>query len=157
MTKSEILRKLPFWERKYKINSGELAALIERESNFQPDALGADGEIGLLQLLPGGAIADYEQFNEALSDYYIIDNNLAVGSWYWGKRIPEMLRHFGHENTLRNRVIAWNWGIAHAGKSTLPTVTASFYEHMKAKKKHNYALPVAAGFLGLIAALFRKR
>lgn len=58
--------------------------------------------------------------------------NKKIGTWYFEKRIPQMLRHFGIPNTLFYRIISYNAGIKTAkdfyeGKrKTLPSTTVKY-------------------------------
>ena len=151
MDRSQIINLIARFEREYNIENGFLEAVVSKESSFNPSALGAAHEIGLSQLLPSGALADFEQFHEPLSDYWDIENNLTVAAWYIGKRIPQMLRHFKHPVTRSNIIIAYNWGIGRVGRFPLPAITSAYIEYVNAYmgKKKSPALLVL-----LLAALF---
>jgi len=66
-----------------------LKAVIWKESNFDQNSRGSKGEIGLMQILPEGAVKDWEErFQQkvpsegALSDPEL---NINIGSWYLGR------------------------------------------------------------------------
>lgn len=49
-----------------------------------------------------------------------------VAEWYFNKRIPQMLKHFGKEDTVRNRLIAYNAGIKAVIDGRVPPVTKQY-------------------------------
>ena len=66
-----------------------LKAVIWKESNFNKDARGSKGEVGLMQLLPEGAVKDWEERfqRKVLSEGALSDPelNIEIGSWYLGR------------------------------------------------------------------------
>lgn len=125
MTKDEIKSLIEHYEFKYNIPMGFLEAVISIESNFKVNALGAAQEIGLAQLLPGGAIAEWEKHYAPL-DYWRPDHNLNVAAWYLGERIPKYLKHYNHDDTIKNRVICYNAGIGNLNKGVFPQTTRNY-------------------------------
>lgn len=86
-------------------------------------------------------VAEWNQFHpdEKIQHQDLMDNNLnrRVADWYLNKRIPAMIRHFKKPDTIENRLIAYNAGIAYVknGKS-LPAITQSYlkkYERLVRK------------------------
>lgn len=131
-------------------------AIIARESAFNTAAKGASGEIGLAQLHEAGAIAEWEQFKmPKITDYWAVENNLEVAAWYIGKRIPDMLRHYGKPVTDRNIIIAYNAGISRViSGGTPPKITQDyivFVEDYRAKHGRNQKVYWAA-FMAFVAA-----
>lgn len=68
-----------------------LKAVIWQESKFEPDTIGSKGEIGLMQIMPKFAAADWakahrrkQPSNGALADPEL---NIEIGSWYLGRAI----------------------------------------------------------------------
>ena len=47
------------YAEKYELDPQLVRALIFQESRFNPECRGSKGEVGLMQLLPEGAVADY--------------------------------------------------------------------------------------------------
>jgi soluble lytic murein transglycosylase-like protein len=111
-------------------------AVINIESSWNARARGAAGEIGLMQLLPRGAIADWEQNGPAIRpgtgvdarrmDYWHPVANLMVGCWYLGERIPAMLRRHSLRSTVRNVIWAYNAGIGSVVAGRLPGITEAY-------------------------------
>lgn len=67
------------------IDAALLAAVIETESKFNPDARSSAGAVGLMQLTPATAkgIAEYTHGTKfRLSDLTDPDINVRYGSWY---------------------------------------------------------------------------
>jgi transglycosylase-like protein with SLT domain len=81
---SEVVKKLPFGRaivraaERHRVDPLLLAAMVEMESGFAPDAVSSEGAIGLLQLIPETG----ELYGKTdLFDPYV---NLEVGSQYIG-------------------------------------------------------------------------
>lgn len=73
-----------------------LKAVIRQESGFNPDARGAAGERGLMQIMPGAA-QDWQTHQhrtlptiEALFDPQL---NLEIGAWYLGRALQQWSAH----------------------------------------------------------------
>ena len=63
-------------------------AVIFRESGFNPNATGKAGEIGLMQILPRGAVADWARYHKVPlpteRELFEPAKNLEIGCWYLG-------------------------------------------------------------------------
>ena len=61
-------------------------ALIFQESRFDPQARGRHGELGLMQLLPEGAVAEWSRLTRqplpTEAELLTVDRNLEIGCWY---------------------------------------------------------------------------
>lgn len=68
-------------------------ALIRKESGFDPYAKGKAGEIGLMQILPAGSVADWARVNQQkappVSQLYDVKLNLEIGCWYLGRALDK--------------------------------------------------------------------
>ena len=66
-------------------------ALVFQESRFDPRARGRKGEIGLMQLLPSGAVADWARINKVAEpgedELFDPVMNLEIGCWYLGRAL----------------------------------------------------------------------
>jgi len=67
-----------------------------------------------------------EAFNE--------EANKEVADYYMNTEIPRLLRHFGIEDTIENRLVAYNWGVGNLHKLGLekaPQETLDYIEKYK--------------------------
>ena len=78
-------------------------AIIFTESSFFPDKLGKDGEIGLMQVLPSGAAAEWARVNKRSRPsslaLYNVELNLDIGCWYLA-RAKRRWRTYAHGTEL---------------------------------------------------------
>lgn len=58
-------------------------------------------------------------------DLFNADVNKQIAKWYMNERIPAMLKYFKKEDNARNRLIAYNAGIARVGQ-VLPKETDDY-------------------------------
>jgi soluble lytic murein transglycosylase len=104
----------------YNLDPAMLAAVIETESKFNPDARSSAGAVGLMQLTPSTArgIAQYTGgHNFHLSDLTNPEINVRYGAWY----LRHLLDHYGGDERLA--LAAYNageenvdhWQSAHTG------------------------------------------
>jgi len=56
--------------------------------------------------------------------------NWFVARWYMNTRIPQLLKHFKHEDILENRLISYNCGVGCVGKE-LPKETINYIKKYK--------------------------
>jgi soluble lytic murein transglycosylase-like protein len=117
-----------------------ITKIIQIESSGNPDAYNPkSGAIGLCQILPQGALADWNnyhpngQYDEL--DLYNPEINTLIGEWYINYRIPQMLKYYGIEDTIDNRLISYNFGIGNLknGKP-LPKETQDYLKKYKESK-----------------------
>lgn len=91
-----------------------IRAVVWRESDFNPRAVGTSGERGLMQVTPGAA-QDWAQATRQRSfqntDLFDPQTNLAAGTWYLGRALKRW------SNADKPEVFAlaeYNAGITHA-------------------------------------------
>lgn len=97
--------------------AGRINRVIEIESRGDPNAIGAAGERGLMQILPG-AWADasaYLMVHWPFEDAFDPVKNIIIGSAYYDQVIPRYLTHYGVPDTPYTRLAAYNWGIGKVG------------------------------------------
>ena len=140
--KKQVKKYLSEYSAKYGASLSEMESIALRESSNDPlVGLHPDGiSYGLLGITP---IVEKEFLNMTgtLADRKIIRDNVILGCWFWGYRIPQMLKYFGHRNTLRNRVIAYNAGINYVVKQTeLPGTTIAYIGFMESQKKKSLTM-----------------
>jgi soluble lytic murein transglycosylase len=96
----------------YELDAALLAAVIYRESRFDPDARSPSGAIGLMQLLPGTAkgIAVHTGGSSfRVRDLYNPEINVRYGAFY----LRRLLRKYDDE---RNALAAYNAGQANVDR-----------------------------------------
>lgn len=116
--------------------STSIISQIESQNN--PDAVNKkSGAVGVMQIMEKGALADWNkdhpknQHNKAqLKDPQI---NMKIGTWYLNEKIPAMLKAFKINDTIENRLIAYNAGIGNlrkilAGKMKMPNETSNYVD-----------------------------
>lgn len=71
---------------KYGVDPDLIRAVIWTESHFDPDKVGRAGEIGLMQILPSGAAAEYARVNRrpvfSADELFDPATNIEVGTWF---------------------------------------------------------------------------
>jgi len=89
-----------------------IIALIESSGNpkaFNP----SDGAKGLHQIT-SICLKEYNNHHVkkfSSNDLYSPSISLNIANWYYNKRIPQLLKHYGIRDTIENRIIAYNAGI----------------------------------------------
>jgi soluble lytic murein transglycosylase-like protein len=108
-----------------------LEAIKRIESHGNPKAFNkGSGARGLYQITPI-VVKEWNNFHptQTMSNDDMFDpkNNELVASWYLFSRIPEMLRYYKEEVSVRNILVAYNAGIKYVTEhAELPEET-SFY------------------------------
>jgi soluble lytic murein transglycosylase len=99
------------YAEKYELDPQLVRALIFQESRFNPECRGSKGEVGLMQLLPEGAVADYTAIHKirgysrrALRHPEL---NLEIGCWYLSRAVR---RWKGHPDQLALALSQYNAG-----------------------------------------------
>jgi soluble lytic murein transglycosylase len=68
-------------------------ALIKKESRFRADQIGEAGEVGLMQILPQGAAAEWARVNKCKvpdkNELQDVKTNLEIGCWYLARAIKK--------------------------------------------------------------------
>ena len=112
----------------------DIPTIIQIESSGNPHAYNAkSGAIGLMQITPI-CLGDWNNYTSkilysgsgepymnqpiwySLADLYNPKINIEIGTWYINTRIPQMLKHYGIEDTVRNRLISYHDGIGNLRK-----------------------------------------
>ena len=125
-------------------------AVVFQESRFDPRARGAKGEIGLMQLLPSGAVAEWSRVckKKAPTEDQLFDPalNLEIGCWYLGRALR---RWKDYNDRVELALIQYNAGEARAKRwkpdspkgSVLPRIklrTTKRYVEQITKRYRNY-------------------
>lgn len=123
------------------ITAINIAIIAQIESSNNPNAYNnKSGTIGLCQITKP-VLAD---FNKAfkrhydINDLYIEQVNIMIAEWYLNTKIPQYLKHYGIEDSIRNRLWAYNAGIGKVKKGIMPQETKDYiikYEDLSAKEE----------------------
>ena len=113
---------LPNWEIK-------IARIIIIESSGNPLAYNKNsGAVGICQITQI-CLDDYNFYNQTdikLDELYNPELNKKVAEWYLNKRIPTMLNYYNIEDTVENRLFAYNAGIGKVKKGIMPLETKNY-------------------------------
>jgi len=91
--------------------------------------VGDDGKSLGCHQVSGAVLKEYNDFNKARYTKADLMNDaisLKISSWYANQRIPALLKHFGKEDTVTNRLIAYNAGIKAVIDGRVPKVTKAY-------------------------------
>lgn len=106
--------------RAYGLDPCLLAAVIEAESSFRPEAVSPRGARGLMQLMPDTATL------LGVKDSFNIEQNIMGGARY----LADMVEMFG---SIRKGLAAYNWGpgnLAKYGMERRPKETVDYIERV---------------------------
>ncbi len=87
----------------YALDPMLVKAVIWRESNFDPNAIGSKGEIGLMQLMINSSVKDWTNYTKReISDKGVLFNpklNIEIGTWYLSRSRNHWL-NYSNSNAL---------------------------------------------------------
>lgn len=117
-------------------NVVDLQKIFQIESSLNPRAVNNNsGARGLGQITP---IVLKEWNNMNPTDQHLSDElfdpstNAKISGWYMNKRIPQMIKHYGLEDNIDNRLAAYNAGIGTVKNGgPLPTETVNYIRKYK--------------------------
>lgn len=88
-----------------------------------------DNSIGLYQITPI-CLAEFNMFHKTEqyreSDLWNPVVNFKIADWYINNRIPKMLKYYKVEDTVENRIWAYNAGIGNVVKGRMPEITKNY-------------------------------
>lgn len=103
--------------------------VIWLESKGNPLARSRFGARGLMQVTPI-VLKEYNRYHKTEHKVKKLYNplfNVKVGKWYLHKRIPQMLKYYKKEVSVRNILIAYNAGISYVRwDKRLPSQTRAY-------------------------------
>lgn len=110
-------------------DSIHMPAIIQIESGGKESAFNANsGAVGLCQITPV-VLKEYNLMVGAdfkRKDLFNGQVNLKIATWYMNRRIPQLLKHYGIADTLKNRLWAYNAGIGKVRRGILPLETRNY-------------------------------
>ena len=121
----------------------DLAIIATIESSNNPMAISFSGakygrglcQISEICLKEYNRLAIAHQWNKvAIDELFTPKTNLIIANWYMNKRIPYMLRYYGVEDTVDNRLWAYNAGIGRVVNGVMPEETEDYIEKYKVAK-----------------------
>ena len=102
---------------KYGLDSRLVRALIYEESRFRADQTGGAGEVGLMQVIPSRAGADWARAHHRAiperSEFFDPEFNLEVGCWFLRDSID---RFKDHDQAVELALARYNAGLTRARK-----------------------------------------
>lgn len=117
-----------------------MEAIKQIESSGNPNAYNKHSQAaGLYQITPI-VLKDFNQINKTSyrkTDLFNGNINTLISTWYMNKRIPQLLKHYHIKDTVNNRLIAYNAGIAFLLKRKTPKETREYirkYERLTCKQ-----------------------
>ncbi len=130
---------------RYRLDPALIKAVIWRESRFDPNAKGAAGEIGLMQVRewPAEEWAEAEKLKDFRhTDIFEPTRNIHAGSWYLAKLLK---RYTNCDNPIPYALADYNAGRTHVlrwNKGRAATNSAAFLEGMDYPGTRRYAIAV---------------
>lgn len=101
--------------RRHGVDPLLVRAVVYQESRFKADAVGSDGEVGLMQVLPAGAVADWARWHKrkapSHADLMDVEVNLEIGVWYLARALK---RWQDHKEKIPLALIQYNAGESRA-------------------------------------------
>src|SRR5262249_55337962 len=119
MTTDEIKQKVVDYANAYGIYPEIALAQINRESGFKPNAVGADGELGIAQFMPGTWARFAPQgigFDQAAD----VDYSLSA----WGAYMTWLLARYGGDYT--KALEGYNGGEGHVDNGTVSSAAQTY-------------------------------
>lgn len=108
----------------------DMAKIAQIESSGCKFKVGDGGNSNGCHQVSSGALKEYNQFNRTKYTKKDLMNDaisLKVAGWYMNKRIPQMLKHYGIEDTTKNRLWSYNAGIGNVIKGVVPQITKDYF------------------------------
>jgi soluble lytic murein transglycosylase len=129
--------------KKYCVDPYLIKAVIWRESNFNPDALGADGEVGLMQVIPDKAGQDWAIFNKIKlppkGAFFNPKLNIDVGAWYLSKGLRKW-KDYKHSTELA--LCSYNAGAKAASPWAPDSKDGNVLERIKYPSTKRYVIAI---------------
>ena len=111
----------------------DMSIIAQIESSNNPDAYNVLSKAtGMYQITPV-CLLDFNNYHKrkySISEMFVPKKGYSVASWYMNTRIPQLLKHYGYEDTIEHRLIAYNAGIKRVGKE-LPKETINYIKKYK--------------------------
>lgn len=126
-------------------------AVAERESNWNPLALGAIGEIGIFQLT-AGVVDDFNRFHGTSNrglDIYDPYINAVIAAWYLYDELPRLIKAGGKPVTVGNVLMAYNGGVGNLNRGTVSNAAINYAKEVSAAAGFNMNDSLYVGLFGV--------
>lgn len=121
-------------------NDIDMSIISTIESSNNPKAHNNNsGATGLCQITQP-ALSEFNHHfhkNYSLISMYDENRNLLVADWYMNNRIPAMLKYYGIEDSIENRLWAYNAGIGNVVRNIMPMETKNYINKYKRMENNN--------------------
>lgn len=131
-------------------------AVIFRESRFDPRARGRSGEIGLMQVLPSGAAAEWARVlkrpRPSERDLFDVKVNLEVGCWYLARALR---RWRSYDRGVELALAQYNAGESRAQKWAPPEKNGDVLSRVNIASTRKYITKIMKRYRKYTAAAGR--
>lgn len=137
----ELSDSVRHWAERRNLPFALVMAVIQKESNFRPGVLGSAGEVGLMQVRPDTALAEFVRgtgANYTADDLYNPEVNVEVGTWYLAWIRAAIERGLGRKALEEEILQAYNGGIGNFLRKTV-SAKAQAYARSVLSLKGAYA------------------
>ncbi len=132
---------------KHGLDSRLIKALIYQESRFNPNRKGKAGEIGLMQILPRAAVADWARVTKSKTPYtfqlYNPELNLEIGCWYLARAVN---RWREYDDCLELALCQYNAGPSRANAWKPETKDGSVMDRIDISSTRKYVTEIMARY-----------
>lgn len=107
----------------------DMGVIAQIESSCNPHAHNTRTNARGMYQITKICLDDYNLYHvEKLThdDMFNEHNCYKVADWYINKRIPQLLGHYGIQDTIENRIVCYNAGIRYALNGNIPKETKEY-------------------------------
>jgi len=128
---------------KYGLDSRLVKAVVYQESRFNPLTVGKDGEIGLMQILPRGAVADWATARKvpppSANSLFSPELNLEIGCWYLARAVA---RWRDYEYGIELALCQYNAGPTRAAEWMPESVSGEVIDRIQISGTRRYVTEI---------------
>jgi soluble lytic murein transglycosylase len=126
-------------------------AVVFQESRFDPRARGGKGEIGLMQILPAGAVAEWARVHKKAlpseDQLFQVPLNLEIGCWYLGRALKRWEKY---GECLELALVQYNAGERRAKKWKPDTWKGKVIPRIKLRSTRRYVEQITTRYRNYI-------
>ncbi len=124
---------------KHQLDPQLVRALIFVESGFDSGSTGAAGEVGLMQILPSGAVAEWARVKKlpapSRAELFKIKTNLDIGCWFLHRA---MVRWEDYDHGLELALAQYNAGAKRAKSWSPESLSDEVIDRITIRSTRNY-------------------